>query len=238
MQVLADNTDAPFQHLRLAEEEGEGSADARPEHPYHDSIATLAERDAEHRWEAPPPRIPALVDDSPWEWVDRPEQLAAVAAEAGRAGSVALDVEHHARRSYLGVTCLLQLSTGEPHAPLSGGSSSVCCLCEYDVPYPTPRRQGLPDRRAGPARPHAPAARPARRRRRRQGAVARRGLAHESMGEKSQPPAARTQVLHGADNDVLWCQRDFHLYLVNVFDTEKACQVRREGPCTACASPG
>jgi ribonuclease D len=32
-------------------------------------------------------------------------------------------------------------------------------------------------------------------------------------------------VLHGADNDLLWCQRDFHLYLVNVFDTEKACQV-------------
>lgn len=35
-----------------------------------------------------------------------------------------------------------------------------------------------------------------------------------------------SQVLHGAANDVLFLQRDFHLYLVNVFDTEKACQVR------------
>ena len=36
---------------------------------------------------------------------------------------------------------------------------------------------------------------------------------------------AVTKVLHGGDNDVLWLQRDFHLYLVNAFDTEKACQV-------------
>jgi hypothetical protein len=27
------------------------------------------------------------------------------------------------------------------------------------------------------------------------------------------------QVLHGADHDVEWLQRDFHLYLVNLFDT-------------------
>ncbi len=33
------------------------------------------------------------------------------------------------------------------------------------------------------------------------------------------------QVVHGGDNDVLWLQRDYHIYMVNVFDTEKACQV-------------
>jgi hypothetical protein len=37
--------------------------------------------------------------------------------------------------------------------------------------------------------------------------------------------AAAAQVLHGGANDVLWLQRDFQLYLVNIFDTEKACQV-------------
>jgi exosome complex exonuclease RRP6 len=31
------------------------------------------------------------------------------------------------------------------------------------------------------------------------------------------PP--RLQVLHGCDHDVVWLQRDFQLYLVNVFDT-------------------
>ncbi|XP_050901257.1 protein RRP6-like 3 isoform X3 [Lathyrus oleraceus] len=32
-------------------------------------------------------------------------------------------------------------------------------------------------------------------------------------------------VFHGADNDVLWLQRDFHIYIVNLFDTSKACEV-------------
>jgi hypothetical protein len=56
--------------------------------------------------------MPASLDNSPWQWVDRPEQLAGVADAARQAGRVALDVEHHSRRSYLGITCLLQLSTG------------------------------------------------------------------------------------------------------------------------------
>ncbi|KAH6785648.1 hypothetical protein C2S51_038103 [Perilla frutescens var. frutescens] len=33
------------------------------------------------------------------------------------------------------------------------------------------------------------------------------------------------KVFHGAHNDVLWLQRDFHIYVVNLFDTAKACDV-------------
>lgn len=33
------------------------------------------------------------------------------------------------------------------------------------------------------------------------------------------------KIMHGADNDVLWLQRDFQIFLVNVFDTQKACKV-------------
>ncbi len=33
------------------------------------------------------------------------------------------------------------------------------------------------------------------------------------------------KVLHGGAGDVMWLQRDFHLYLVNLFDTERACMV-------------
>lgn len=29
------------------------------------------------------------------------------------------------------------------------------------------------------------------------------------------------QVFHGADSDILWLQRDFHMYVVNMFDTAK-----------------
>ncbi|CAJ1979053.1 unnamed protein product [Sphenostylis stenocarpa] len=33
------------------------------------------------------------------------------------------------------------------------------------------------------------------------------------------------KVFHGADNDIIWLQRDFHIYVVNLFDTSKACEV-------------
>nr|XP_043622307.1 protein RRP6-like 3 isoform X2 [Erigeron canadensis] len=33
------------------------------------------------------------------------------------------------------------------------------------------------------------------------------------------------KVFHGADNDVIWLQRDFHIYVVNLFDTAKACDL-------------
>lgn len=33
------------------------------------------------------------------------------------------------------------------------------------------------------------------------------------------------KVFHGADSDILWLQRDFHIYVVNLFDTARACDV-------------
>jgi len=33
------------------------------------------------------------------------------------------------------------------------------------------------------------------------------------------------KVVHGGHNDVIWLQKDFKAYLVNIFDTEKACNV-------------
>lgn len=149
MQVLADSTDAPFEHLlSLPQQEDNGSPEAQQhavsshDHPYASRIARLVrtgparcctsaasaypllyEKGSKNdkllplncclrqcRWE--PAHTPLPVDASPWEWVDDPQRLAAVAAEVQRAGSVALDLEHHSKRSYLGITCLVQMSTG------------------------------------------------------------------------------------------------------------------------------
>ncbi|XP_024451575.1 protein RRP6-like 3 isoform X5 [Populus trichocarpa] len=50
---------------------------------------------------------------------------------------------------------------------------------------------------------------------------------HDVMGVLAPVFADPTicKVFHGADNDVLWLQRDFHIYVVNLFDTAKACEV-------------
>ncbi|XP_024520048.1 protein RRP6-like 3 [Selaginella moellendorffii] len=37
--------------------------------------------------------------------------------------------------------------------------------------------------------------------------------------------ASICKVFHGADSDILWLQRDFHIYVVNLFDTARACDV-------------
>jgi hypothetical protein len=34
---------------------------------------------------------------------------------------------------------------------------------------------------------------------------------------------AVVKVLHGADSDIVWLQRDFGLYIVNLFDTGQVC---------------
>ncbi|XP_030539698.1 protein RRP6-like 3 isoform X1 [Rhodamnia argentea] len=50
---------------------------------------------------------------------------------------------------------------------------------------------------------------------------------HDAMGIL-RPVFSETsicKVFHGADNDVLWLQRDFHIYVVNLFDTAKACDI-------------
>lgn len=41
--------------------------------------------------------------------------------------------------------------------------------------------------------------------------------------------SAVLKVLHGGSNDIAWLQRDAHVYLVNIFDTERAAQVRASG---------
>lgn len=33
------------------------------------------------------------------------------------------------------------------------------------------------------------------------------------------------KVFHGAFNDIIWLQRDFSIYVVNMFDTGEACRV-------------
>jgi ribonuclease D len=35
-----------------------------------------------------------------------------------------------------------------------------------------------------------------------------------------------SQVLHGADRDIVWLQRDFGIYVCNMFDTGQVCVLK------------
>ncbi|KAK9908142.1 hypothetical protein WJX75_003265 [Coccomyxa subellipsoidea] len=184
-KVLADNSDAPFEHRSRngqvhgssqAVEEGldDGSADVYV-HPFGREILQLI-RDSsssEASVRGVPASLPKPIACSEWDWIDTAEQLYNATQEFKRAQQVAVDLEHHALRSYLGITCLVQLSTGDKEYLIDA-------LALHD---------------------------------------------HMHLLQDIMENAKILKVVHGGENDISWLQRDFHLYLVNVFDTEKACQV-------------
>lgn len=57
---------------------------------------------------------PPALADTPLVWVNTPKRLQQMLADLQGVKCLALDTEHNSQRSYLGVLCLLQLSTGAP----------------------------------------------------------------------------------------------------------------------------
>jgi hypothetical protein len=53
------------------------------------------------------------MEDTPTVWVDTPGLLQSMVARLQQASSIALDTEHSSLLCYTGVTCLMQVSTGE-----------------------------------------------------------------------------------------------------------------------------
>ena len=86
---------------------------------------------------------------------------------------ISIDLEHHSKESYLGITCLIQIST-------------------RDVDY-------ILD------------------------AIKLRRYLNKLNKIFTDPNILK--VFHGADSDILWLQRDFGVYVVNMFDTGRASRI-------------
>lgn len=113
----------------------------------------------------------------PFTWVSTAEQVDALLEHLreDRVTEIAVDLEHNNKRSYLGIVCLMQIST----------------------------RWGdwIVDTLADEVREHA-----------------------EVLNEVFTSPE-KILVLHGADHDILWLQRDLGLYVTALFDTYHATNV-------------
>ena len=112
-----------------------------------------------------------LLADTPFTFVDTEEVLMEVVEKLAAAKEIAIDLEHHSVRTYLGITCLMQVSTREE-----------------DFVIDT--------------------------------IALKKKLGDALRGVFDNPDIVK--VLHGADHDVEWLQRDFSLYIVNMFDTGQA----------------
>ncbi|KAF8569341.1 hypothetical protein P879_05045 [Paragonimus westermani] len=135
-------------------------------HPYQAELEAFC--DEIYKWEpltskhfAPKPL------DSCYQFVDTLDQLDAALKEISLHKEVAVDLEHHSHRTYLGITCLVQLSTRD-------GDYIIDALALRDHLY--------------------------------------------KLNEIFTNPRV-TKVFHGSDSDLMWLQRDFSVYVVNLFDT-------------------
>jgi exosome complex exonuclease RRP6 len=123
---------------------------------------------------------PGKETDANYTYIDTLAGLKAMVEHLDASDEIAVDLEHHGYRSYLGFTCLIQISTRSQ---------------DFIVD-----------------------------------AIALRE--HLQRLNSSFADPSKVKVFHGADQDIKWLQRDFGVYVVNLFDTHKAIQFLNRSPFT------
>ncbi|CAL8095562.1 unnamed protein product [Orchesella dallaii] len=119
------------------------------------------------------PQTPKSLKDTPVVYVNNIKGLEELMKDLLNVKAIGVDLEHHSFRSFLGLTCLIQISTRDKDYVIDGLSL-------------------------------------------------RDDLYH--LNEILADPKV-LKVFHGSSNDIEWLQRDFGLYVVNMFDTYIAAKV-------------
>ncbi|XP_029434988.1 exosome component 10 [Rhinatrema bivittatum] len=117
------------------------------------------------------------LQQTPCHFVSSLDELVQLNEKLSKCSEFAVDMEHHSYRSFLGLTCLMQVST----------------RMEDFVIDTLELRNDL-------------------------------YILNESFTDPNV-----VKVLHGADSDIEWLQKDFGLYLVNLFDTHQAARALNLG---------
>ncbi|GIL58852.1 hypothetical protein Vafri_13816 [Volvox africanus] len=128
-------------------------------------------------------------------WISNPKQLYSLGQRLRRVPQVGLDTESTPLLCYHGLVCLIQLSVWDGGGDGGRGGGSSSNGSDGDE-----GTVWLID------------------------ALALHDHVGPALGALMSDPRV-VKVIHGGGNDVVWLQRDFRMYLVNVFDTEKASQV-------------
>uniref|UniRef100_A0AAX7UE02 Exosome complex component 10 n=1 Tax=Astatotilapia calliptera TaxID=8154 RepID=A0AAX7UE02_ASTCA len=137
-------------------------------HPYQYELDHLTI--PENLLSKPEPQVIHSLAETKLSFVDTLEDLVALNEKLCKLSEFAVDLEHHSYRSFLGLTCLMQISTREEDFIID----TLELRSEMYI-----------------------------------------------LNEAFTDPSI-VKVFHGADSDIEWLQRDFGLYVVNLFDTHQA----------------
>uniref|UniRef100_A0A1A7Y167 Exosome complex component 10 n=1 Tax=Iconisemion striatum TaxID=60296 RepID=A0A1A7Y167_9TELE len=137
-------------------------------HPYQYELDHLTV--SESLLSKPEPQMYKPLAETNLTFIDSLEDLVALNEKLCKSSEFAVDLEHHSYRSFLGLTCLMQISTREEDFIID----TLELRSELYI-----------------------------------------------LNEAFTDPSI-VKVFHGADSDIEWLQRDFGLYVVNLFDTHQA----------------
>ncbi|NXI90384.1 EXOSX protein, partial [Psophia crepitans] len=140
-------------------------------HPYQYELEHFSPPDEVLK--KPEPQMYRPLKETPFHFITTLDELVELNEKLMTCKEFALDLEHHSYRSFLGLTCLMQISTRTEDFIID----ALELRSEMNI-----------------------------------------------LNETFTDPAI-VKVLHGADLDVEWLQKDFGLYLVNMFDTHQAARL-------------
>lgn len=115
---LFDNSVRPFQHLTREgcpslRHPSDPCAHFDTQHPFGSEIMHLMNCDTTEKiLLVLSKELPSPLESCKWDLVDKKYQLLQLIQDLRCSKAIALDTEHSARTSYLGLTCVLQISTG------------------------------------------------------------------------------------------------------------------------------
>uniref|UniRef100_A0A8C6S5M6 Exosome complex component 10 n=1 Tax=Nannospalax galili TaxID=1026970 RepID=A0A8C6S5M6_NANGA len=144
-------------------------------HPYQYELDHFSPPDSV--FQKPRPQLYRPVEETPCHFVSSLDDLVELNEKLLHCQEFAVDLEHHSYRSFLGLTCLMQIST----------------RTEDFIVDTLELRSDM-------------------------------YILNESLTDP-----AIVKVFHGADSDIEWLQKDFGLYVVNMFDTHQAARLLNLG---------
>ncbi|XP_031469308.1 exosome component 10 [Phasianus colchicus] len=144
-------------------------------HPYQYELEHFSPPDEVLK--KPEPQMYKPIKETPCHFITTLDELVELNEKLMKCKEFALDLEHHSYRSFLGLTCLMQISTRTEDFIID----TLELRSDMSI-----------------------------------------------LNETFTDPAI-VKVLHGADSDVEWLQKDFGLYLVNMFDTHQAARLLNLG---------
>lgn len=138
----------------------------------------------------------------PFQWIDTEEALSDLATRLHRDSvtEIAMDLEAHSHRSFSGMVCLIQISYRR-RAALPESNRTKDATNSIGRSSPIAEYHAMQNFLID--------------------AIQLRHCINPHLAHVLANPAI-VKVLHGADSDIVWLQRDFSLYVCNMFDTGRA----------------